>query len=99
MATSDVEGAGLEASVSDRGFLGWRMVGVAFVAQFIANGVTLTVIGNFVGPVGAEFGVAPTTVGLAPGLSILIMGIVGPFVGRGLDAGYTRSLMTVGRFT
>lgn len=96
MATSDVEGVGLAAEGSAGSFLGWRMVGVAFAAQFIANGVTLTVIGNFVGPVSAEFGVAPTTIGMAPGLSILIMGIAGPFVGRALDAGQTRKLMTAG---
>ena len=96
MATSDVEGVGLAADGTTASFLGWRMVGVAFAAQFIANGVTLTVIGNFVGPVSAEFGVAPTTIGMAPGLSILIMGIAGPFVGRALDAGQTRKLMTAG---
>ncbi len=96
MATSEVQAASLESGAAARPFLGWRMVGVAFAAQFIANGVTLTVIGNFVGPISAEFGVEPTTIALAPGLSIAIMGIVGPFVGRGLDAGHTRTLMTAG---
>lgn len=77
-------------------FLGWRMVGVAFVAQFISTGVVLSIVGNFSGPISEEFGVPQTMIGIAPGVSILVMGIAGPFVGRALDGGHARRLMATG---
>jgi MFS family permease len=54
------------------------------------------VAGNLVGPIGETFGVAPTTIGIGPGLAILAMGIVGPFVGPAIDAGQARRVMTFG---
>lgn len=84
------------AAAPTRPFLGWRMAGVSSLAQFVSTGVVLSVIGNFVVPISGDFGVAPTTIGIAPGLSILMMGIVGPFIGRALDSGHTRQLMAAG---
>ena len=88
--------AGAMEASSPGPFLGWRMVGVAFVAQFISTGVVLSVVGNFVGPISEEFGVSPSAIGIAPGLSILVMGMAGPFVGRALDSGQARRLMATG---
>jgi MFS family permease len=88
--------AGAAQGAAARSFLGWRMVGVAFVAQAVSSTITVSVAGNFVGPIGAAFDVPPTTIGIGPGLAILAMGILGPFVGRALDARQTRPLMTAG---
>ena len=88
--------ARFEGTVASRAFLGWRMVAVAFVAHFFANGVTMLVIGNFVGPLSAEFGVAPTTIGMATGVAVLTMGVAQVIVGRALDGGRARHLMTIG---
>jgi len=94
--SSEVVDPGVRARMAARGFLGWPMVGVAFVAQFVANGLTLAVIGNFVGPVSSDFGVSPSLIGIAPGLALIVMGVMGPLVGRALDSGWTRQMMTLG---
>lgn len=86
----------VEDATSATAFFGWRMVAVAFVAHFVANGVTMLVIGNFVNPVSAEFGVAPSTVGMATGVAVLTMGLAQVIVGRALDGGRARQLMTIG---
>ncbi len=94
--TTELRDAGLVELPAKRRFLGWQMVGVAFVAQFVSSAITLSVAGNFVGPIGRTFGVAPTTIGIGPGLAILAMGLVAPFVGRAIDGGYARPIMTTG---
>jgi MFS family permease len=94
--TTELREPGLVEARAKRPFLGWQMVGVAFVAQFVSSAITISVAGNFVGPIGETFGVTPTTIGIAPGLAILAMGIVGPFVGRAIDGGYARRIMTAG---
>jgi len=94
--SSEAVDPGVRTRMAARGFLGWPMVGVAFVAQFVANGLTLAVIGNFVGPISSDFGVSPSLIGIAPGLALIVMGVMGPFVGRALDSGWTRQMMTLG---
>lgn len=95
--TSDAhETRALDSPGADRAFLGWPMVGLAFLAQFVATGVTFAAIGNFILPVSEEFGVAQTTIGIAPGLAIGMMGLMGVFVGRWLDRGLARRLMSAG---
>lgn len=84
------------AEARPRGFLGWQIVLVAFTAQLVSSGVTLSSFGNFVGPISAEFGVSGSLIGIGPGLAILVMGILGPFLGRWLDQGWTRRLMILG---
>ncbi len=79
-----------------RAFLGWQIVAVAFLAQFVASGVTLSAIGNFVGPVSADLGIPDSAVGMAPALAILVIGLVGPLLGRWLDRGWTRRVMLAG---
>jgi MFS family permease len=96
VVSSEVSGEAKATTRSERPFLGWQMTAVAFVAQFLAMGVTFSIIGNLVGPISREFGVSRASVGVAPGVSILIMGIAGPFVGRFLDRGWARRMMTAG---
>lgn len=82
--------------VPRRGFLGWQIVATAFVAQFIANGLTFSTVGNFILPMSRDLGVSQTAIGIAPGLAIATMGVLGPFLGRGLDRGLARPLMCLG---
>ncbi|MBW2500701.1 MAG: MFS transporter, partial [Deltaproteobacteria bacterium] len=94
MATG-VAGA-VGAPVISQKFLGWRMVGIAAMAQFLGSAITLSPFGNFVLPVSETFGVAQGTVGLGIPIAILMMGLLGPFIGRMLDHGRARSLMSGG---
>jgi MFS family permease len=79
-----------------RGFLGWRIVGVGFVANFISGAITLSTFGNFVDPVSTAFGVQRSTVGLGMSITFLVMGLLGPFAGVLLDRGWARSMMATG---
>lgn len=79
-----------------RPFFGWRIVGVAFVAQLLSNGVTLSAFSNFLEPVSQAFGTTRGTIALGVPLAIACMGILSPFVGRMIDLGHARRLMTSG---
>jgi MFS family permease len=90
----DSEAISVQSAV--RGFLGWQIVLVAFTAQLVASGVTLSAVGNFVIPISEEFGVSKSVIGIAPAIAILVIGILGPLLGRFLDRGWTRRLMMTG---
>ncbi len=79
-----------------RGFLGWRIVGVGFVANFLSGAITLSTFGNFVDPVSTDFGVPRSSVGLGMSIAFLVMGVLGPFAGAWLDRGRARSMMAGG---
>jgi len=79
-----------------RRFLGWRMLVVCFLANFLANAVTLSAFGNFVVPLAEAFDVQTATIGYGIAMAILTMGVAGPFVGRWLDQGLARRVMTIG---
>jgi MFS family permease len=82
-----------EASQS---FLGWRMVGVAFLAQMLASGITLSAFSNFVIPLSESFSVSRGTITLGTTIVIGCLGVLSPFVGRWVDRGHARLLMTGG---
>lgn len=102
MTTDATEAAAAAAAaalpVRRRGFFGWQIVLVAFTAQLVASGVTLSVVGNLVAPMNRAFGLegALLGVGVAPAFAILMIGMLGPFLGRWLDRGWTRPLMILG---
>ncbi len=77
-------------------FFGWRMVGVGFLSNFLASGITLAVFGNFVDPVSETFGVGRSTVSQGMALAFVVIGFVGPFAGILLDRGWARSMMAGG---
>ncbi len=81
---------------ASRSFLGWRMVGIACVAQFLANGAMLSAFSNFVLPISQTFEVSRGTITLGVPIAIGSMGLLGPFIGRILDRGRARLLMTIG---
>ncbi len=94
--TTDASGTGVMERERDPAFLGWRMVAVAFASQFIFSATGIGIVGNLVGPMSDSFAIAPTSIGVAPAYAILLMGIAGPFIGRAMDSGYARPMMTAG---
>lgn len=90
------ESTEVESKRSTRGFLGWRIVGVGFVANFLSGAITLSTFGNFVDPVSMDFGVPRASVGLGMSIAFLVMGLLGPFAGAWLDRGWARSMMAGG---
>lgn len=77
-------------------FYGWRIVGVAALAQAVSVGSTFYCYGAFLKPLAAEFGVSRLAVTLGLTLLILVQGAVGPFLGRAIDRGSVRSVMLAG---
>jgi MFS family permease len=77
-------------------FRGWWIVAVAFVAQGIAIGLTIIPYGLFLTSITEEFGasVAEYQTGIA--ILTLVMTGCGSFVGRLLDRGSIRVIMTCG---
>jgi MFS family permease len=88
-ASPAVEGAA-------RGFRGWHVVGVMFVAQTLTVGTTTYAYSLFLQPIGAEFGVAPARLGLGQSGLLFAMMLVGPFVGLALDRRSIRALVIAG---
>jgi MFS family permease len=74
------------------------MVGIGFLSNFLASGVTLATFGNFVDPVSETFGVARSTTSQGMALAFVVTGLVGPFAGAMLDRGWARSMMATGAF-
>ncbi len=81
---------------SSGAFFGWRIVGIGFIANFLAGAITLATFGNFVDPVAATFEVPRSTVGLGMSIAFLVMGLLGPFAGAALDRGWARVMMATG---
>ncbi|MEM9177455.1 MAG: MFS transporter [Myxococcota bacterium] len=96
MSSQAQQDRGVASPVPSRIFYGWVIAGIAFAAQFVSNAAGLSIIGNLMTPISAEFGVSRSLVGIAPGVSILVIGLLGPFIGRLVDAGYVRRVMVVG---
>lgn len=81
---------------ADPAFIGWRMVGIGFLANFLASAITLATFGNFVDPVSEAFGVARSTTTQGMAIAFVVTGLVGPFAGVLLDRGWARAMMAVG---
>jgi MFS family permease len=79
-----------------RPFHGRRAIGAAFTAQLLGNAVTFAAFGVFLVPLSEEFGIPRGRLGLGFSVAFLVMGGLGPLVGRWLDRGLTRTLMITG---
>jgi MFS family permease len=79
-------------------FHGWRMVGVAFLVDFIAVGFFFYSFGIYYPAIAAEFSGA--SFGVAAGISVsnLVGGLFAPFIGRALDRHPIRRIMLTGAF-
>jgi sugar phosphate permease len=82
--------------VSARPFLGWRAVGAAFMAQLLSGGLTFSAFSVFVVPLSQAFETPQGQLGIALSIAFLVMGGLGPFIGRWLDRGLARRLMVSG---
>ena len=98
LTSVEIDHAKTVSTMSDaaRPFMGPRIVAVSFFGSLATYGVIMAVVGNFVGPIGATFSVPPTTIGLSLGILTLILGVLGPLVGRAIDSGHTRVMMALG---
>jgi len=81
---------------AERPFLGWRVVGAAFTAQLVSTGVTFAAFGVFVIPLSEAFDAPRGRLGLALSIAFLVMGGMGPLIGRWLDRGLARAVMVSG---
>jgi MFS family permease len=77
-------------------FYGWRIVGVGALAQAISVGATFYAYGALLKPVAAEFEASRLAVTLGLTLLTLVQGVVAPFLGRAIDAGWVRGVLIVG---
>ncbi|MBW1683637.1 MAG: MFS transporter [Deltaproteobacteria bacterium] len=77
-------------------FFGWRMVGVAFVVEFIAVGFFFYSFGVYFKAIDAEL--AGSRLGVSLGLMVTsaVGGIIAPFMGRALDRYPIKRIMLMG---
>ncbi len=77
-------------------FYGWWMLAGSVVAMALGSGVSFWSFGLYVGPLEDEFGWSRAEVSLGFSVSLFVSGLVGPFVGRWIDARGPRSAIVVG---
>jgi MFS family permease len=79
------------------GFLGWRMVGVAFVVDFIAVGFFFYSFGVFYKPIAVDLGDGSRfSVGMGLAISSFAGAMAAPWVGRFLDRASLKRAMIAG---
>jgi MFS family permease len=80
----------------DASFRGWSVVVAAFAGQMIFSSGTFALFGLLVIPLTETFDVSRGAVSVGLALGMLMMGFMGPLIGRMLDAGHTRRMMLCG---
>lgn len=85
-----------EAADPVRRFVGPRVLAAAFLARMLSGATTFTAFGVFVVPLMEEFGSSRGRISSAFSAGLLVMGLMGPLVGRWVDRGRARALMTTG---
>ncbi|MCH7998055.1 MAG: MFS transporter [Chloroflexi bacterium] len=77
-------------------FYGWWILAGSVVAMALGSGVSFWSFGLYIEPLETEFGWSRTEVSLGFSVSLLVSGLIGPFVGRWVDARGPRSAIIVG---
>ncbi|MFQ5513252.1 MAG: MFS transporter [Myxococcota bacterium] len=77
-------------------FYGWRVVAVTFVTHFVSVGFIFYSYGAFFKALAAEFGGSRLSVSVGLSIMQLVTGLFAPFLGRMLDRGSIRHIMTLG---
>lgn len=77
-------------------FHGWKIIAVSFLALFVSVGFGFYSFGAFFVALTAEFGGGRTGVGIGLALFGITNGLVAPFLGRALDLGHARRVMSWG---
>ena len=78
------------------GFLGWRMVALAFLAMNLALGLTFGSFGVLIKPVAADLDASRGAASLGIALILVLMGIAGPMLGVALTRYPIRRIMMLG---
>ncbi len=77
-------------------FSGWRVCGASVLTQAVAIGFTLGSVGVFAAPLAKELGATATQFNVGVSLFSLMMNLSMPLIGRQLDQGRIRGVMTAG---
>lgn len=77
-------------------FSGWRICGAAVLTQAVAIGFTLGSVGVFAAPLAQELGATATQFNVGVSVFSLVMNLSMPLIGRQLDRGRIRGVMTAG---
>ncbi len=77
-------------------FHGWKIVAVAFVSLFVSVGFGFYSFGAFFLALTEEFGGGRAGVAVGPAVFAITNGLVGPFLGRALDRGNAKRMMSIG---
>ena len=77
-------------------FLGWRMVGLGFISQNFAIGLTFGSYGVLIGSISEDFAAPRWLASLGLSLIVLLMALVAPLLGVMLDRGSIRKIMLAG---
>lgn len=77
-------------------FSGWRVCAAAVLTQAVAIGFTLGSVGVFAAPLAAELGATATQFNVGVSIFSLVMNLSMPLIGRQLDRGRVRGVMTAG---
>ncbi len=77
-------------------FSGWRICGAAVLTQAVAIGFTLGSVGVFAAPLAKDLGATATQFNIGVSVFSLVMNLSMPFIGRQLDRGRIRGVMTAG---
>ena len=82
--------------MASRGFLGWRMVALAFLSTNLVLGLTFGTYGPLVAVIGREYPASRSLLSGGLALVVTLMGLLAPAVGRGITRWSIRGVMTVG---
>lgn len=87
---------GRTGDIDHRIYYGWRIVGVAFLADFFAVGFLFYSFSVFLKPLAAAFAGSREAVSLVLTASFLSGSVAAPFLGRALDRFRVRNIMIAG---
>ena len=79
-----------------RPFHGWKIVGLAMLAEFISVGFTSYLIGLYIEPLSKAFNATPGQLGWASSLFMLIVTLMGPLTGYWVDRDKVRVVLMAG---
>ncbi len=77
-------------------FYGWRIVGVTFATHFVSVGFIFYSGGVFLKPLVEELEGSRLLISLGAPLGLMVQGALGPLLGRALDEGYAKTVLSAG---
>ncbi len=77
-------------------FYGWVIVAVTFLTQFVTVGTVFYSYGVLLKPLADDLGGSRLAVGSALPLTMIVVGLAGPSIGRAVDRGSIRAVLLLG---